>query len=71
MVIRGDINRECCISFCLTSYKRCNSLLNWEEVFTRSYYPIYYNVIPYLLGLNVGKTEKANFGRKFPKLMAR
>ena len=24
---------ECCISFYLTSYKRCNSLLNWEVVF--------------------------------------
>ena len=55
----------------MTSYKRCNSLLNWEAVFTRRYYPIYYNVIPYLLWLNVGKTKKANSGRKFPKLMAR
>ena len=25
---RLSINLECCISFCLTSYKRCNSLLN-------------------------------------------
>ena len=65
------ILRECCISFSMTSYKRCDRLLNWEAVFTRHYYPIYYNVIPYLLGLNVGKTKKANSGRKFPKLMAR
>ena len=63
--------RECCISFYLTSYKRCDSLLNWKAIFTRSYYPIYYNVIPYLLGLNVGKTKKANSGLIFSKLMAR
>ncbi len=55
----------------MTSYKRCDSLLNWEVVFTRNYYPIYYNVIPYLLGLNVGKTKKAISRRKFPKLIAR
>ena len=63
--------RECCISFCLTSYKRCDRLLNCEADFIKRFYPIYYNMIPYLLGLNVGKTEKANSGRKFPKLMAR
>ena len=67
---RLSINLECCISFCLTSYKRCDRLLNREVVFTRRYYPICYNVIPYLLWLNVGKTKKANSGRKFPKLMA-
>ena len=65
------ILHECCISFYLTSYKRCNSLLNREAVFTRHYYPIYYNMIPYLLGLNVGKTKKSNSGLNFPKLMAR
>ena len=63
--------RECCISFYLTSYKRCNSLLNCEAVFIKRFYPIYYNAIPYLLWLNVGKTKKANSGRKFPTLMAR
>ena len=63
--------RECCISFSMTSYKRCDSLLNCEAVFIKRLYPIYYNVIPYLLCLNVGKTEKANSGRKFPTLMAR
>ena len=62
---------ECCISFSMTSYKRCDSLLNCEAVFIKHFYPIYYNVIPYLLGLNVGKTKKANSWRKFPKLMAR
>ena len=55
----------------MTSYKRCDSLLNCEAVFIKCLYPIYYNVIPYLLGLNVGKKKKANSGRKFPKLMAR
>ena len=55
----------------LTSYKRCDRLLSWEAVSTRHYYPIYYNMIPYLLGLNVGKTKKANSGLNFPKLMAR
>ncbi len=54
----------------MTSYKRCDRLLNWETVFTKYFYPIYYNVISYLLGLNVGKTKKAISGRKFPKLMA-
>ena len=55
----------------MTSYKRCDRLLNCEAVFIKRLYPIYYNAIPYLLCLNVGKTEKANSGRKFPKLMAR
>ena len=55
----------------MTSYKRCDRLLNCEADFIKRFYPIYYNVIPYLLGLNVGKTEKANSGRKIPKLMAR
>ena len=63
--------RECCISFSMTSYKRCDRLLNCEADFIKRFYPIYYNMIPYLLGLNVGKTKKANSGRKFPKLMAR
>ena len=63
--------RECCISFSMTSYKRCDRLVNCEADFIKRFYPIYYNVIPYLLWLNVGKTEKANSGRKFPKLMAR
>lgn len=62
---------ECCISFCLTSCKRCDRLLNCETVFIKRLYPVYYNVIPYLLWLNVGKTEKANSGLNFPKLMAR
>ncbi len=55
----------------MTSYKRCDSLLNWEAIFTKRFYPIYYNVIPCLLGLNVGKTEKVNSGLNFSKLMAR
>ena len=55
----------------MTSYKRCDRPLNCEADFIKHFYPIYYNVIPYLLWLNVGKTEKANSGRKFPKLMAR
>ena len=63
--------RECCISFSMTSYKRCNSLQNHGDSFTKDFYPIYYNVIPYLLGLNVGKTKKANSGLNFSKLMAR
>ena len=63
--------RECCISFCLTSYKRCDRPLNCEANFIKLFYPIYYNVIPYLLWLNVGKTKKANSGLNFPKLMAR
>jgi len=63
--------RECCISFSMTSYKRCNSLPNCEVGFIKRLYPIYYNVNPYLLWLNVGKTKKANSGRKFPTLMAR
>ena len=63
--------RESCISFSMTYYKRCNSLLNWEAVFTKRFYPIYYNMIPYLLGMNVGKTKKANSWLNFPKLMAR
>ena len=62
---------ECCISFYLTSYKRCDSLLNCEADFIKRFYPIYYNVIPYLLGVNVGKTKKANSGLNFTKLMAR
>ena len=65
------ILRECCISFSMTSYKRCDRLLNCEADFVKYSYTIYYNVIPYLLGLNVGKTKKVNSGRKFPKLMAR
>ena|GEM_PF-2503820 len=63
--------RECCISFSMTSYKRCDRLQNCEADFIKHFYPIYYNVIPYLLGLNVGKTKKVNSGLNFPKLMAR
>ena len=63
--------RECCISFSMTSYKRCDRLPNYEADFTKRFYPIYYNVIPYLLGLNVGKTKNANSGLNFPKLTAR
>ena len=55
----------------MTSYKRCDRLLNWEAYFIKRFYPIYYNVIPYLLWLNVGKTKKAISGLNFPKLMAR
>ena len=55
----------------MTSYKRCDRLLNCEDDFIKCFYPIYYNVIPYLLWLNVGKTKKANSGLNFPKLMAR
>lgn len=55
----------------MTSYMRCDRLLNCEANFIKRLYLIYYNMIPYLLCLNVGKTEKANSGRKFPKLMAR
>ena len=55
----------------MTFYKRCDSLLNCEADFIKRFYPIYYNVIPYLLWLNVGKTKKSNSGRKFPTLMAR
>ena len=55
----------------MTSYKRCDRLLNCEVDFIKRFFPIYYNVIPYLLGLNVGKTKKANSGLNFPKLMAR
>ena len=58
--------RESCISFCLTSYKRCDRLLNCEADFKKCFYPIYYNVIPYLLGVNVGKTEKRIPGANFP-----
>ena len=61
---------ECCISFCLTSYKRCDRLLNCEADFIKSFYPIYYNEIPYLLWLNVGKTKKSIFELSFSKLMA-
>ena len=68
---RLSVNLECCISFCLTSYKRCDRLLNCEDDFIKHFYPIYYNVIPYLLWLNVGKTKKANSGLNFSKLMAR
>ena len=53
------------------TYKRCDRLLNCEADFIKSYYPIYYNVIPCLLGLNVGKTKKVNSGLNFSKLMAR
>ena len=62
---------ECCISFPMTSYKRCDRPLNCEVDFTKRFYPIYYNMIPYLLGLNVEKTKKAISGLNFPKLMAR
>ena len=55
----------------MTSCMRCDSLQNCEDDFIKHFYPIYYNVIPYLLGLNVGKTKKVNSGRNFPKLMAR
>ena len=55
----------------MTSYKRCDSLPNCEADFIKRFYPICYNVIPYLLGLNVGKTKKANSGLNFSKLMAR
>ena len=54
----------------MTSYKRCDRPLNCEADFIKPFYPIYYNVIPYLLGLNVGKTKKANSWLNFPKLMA-
>ena len=63
---RLSINLECCISFCLTSYKRCDRLLNCEADFIKRFYPIYYNVIPYLLWLNVGKTKKRIPGSIFP-----
>ena len=63
--------RECCISFPMTSYKRCDRLPNCEADFTKRFYPIYYNVIPYFLGVNVSKAKNAISGRKFPKLMAR
>ena len=39
-------------------------LLNCEVNFIKRFYPIYYNVISYLLWLNVGKTKKSNSGRK-------
>ena len=55
----------------MTSYKRCDRLQNCEADFIKLFYPIYYNVIPCLLGLNVGKTEKVNSGLNFSKLMAR
>ena len=58
------------MSFSMTSYKRCDILLNCEAVFIKLFYPIYYNVIPYFLGVNVGKTEKTNSGQNFSKLMA-
>ena len=45
----------------MTSYKRCDSLLNCETCFIKRFYPIYYNVILYLLWLNVGKTKKSEF----------
>ena len=48
----------------MTSYKRCDRLLNCEADFIKSFYPIYYNVIPYLLGLNAGKMKKAISERK-------
>ncbi len=49
----------------MTSYKRCDSLPNCEANFTKRSYPIYYNVIPCLLGLNVGKTKKSEFRAQF------
>ncbi len=54
----------------MTSYKRCDRLVNCEADFIKRFYPINYNVIPYLLGVNVGKTKKANSGLSFSKLMA-
>ena len=36
----------------MTSYKRCDSLLNCEADFIKLFYPIYYNVIPSFLGVN-------------------
>ena len=66
-----SVFRESCISFSMTTYKRCDRLLNCEADFIKCFYPIYYNVIPYLLGVNVGKTKKANSWLNFPKLMAR
>ena len=54
----------------MTSYKRCDRLQNCEANFIKHLYPIYYNVIPYLLGLNVEKTKKAISGLNFSKLMA-
>ncbi len=59
------------MSFCLTSYKRCDILLNCEADFIKLFYPIYYNVIPSFLGVNVRKTKKVNSGLNFSKLMAR
>ena len=58
---------ECCISFSMTSYKRCDRLLNCEVDFIKCFYPIYYNVIPYLLSVNAGKTEKRIPGANFPR----
>ncbi len=54
----------------MTSYKRCDRLQNREADFIKRFYPIYYNMIPYLLVLNVGKTKKVNSWLNFPKLMA-
>ena len=51
----------------MTSYKRCDSLPNYEVSFTKNFYPIYYNLFLYLLWLNVGKTKKANSGLKTPQ----
>ena len=45
-------------------------LLNCEVNFIKRFYPIYYNVIPYLLWLNVGKTKKTISWLIFSKLMA-
>ena len=71
--IRSLSISELCDTFkiCETSSFKDIGLTELEAVFIKCLYPIYYNVIPYLLGLNVGKTKKANSGRKFPKLMAR
>ena len=58
--------RECCISFSMTSYKRCDRLLNCEVDFIKHFYPIYYNMIPSFLGVNVGKTKKRFPVKSFP-----
>lgn len=42
----------------LPSYKRCDSLSNYEYSFTKDFYPTYYNLFPYLLRENAPNAKK-------------
>ena len=45
----------------LPSYKRCDSLSNYGYSFTKDFYPIYYNLFPYLLRENPPNAKKREF----------